>query len=126
MFFYFPASAPYVLPAGCTVVVGTVKLHRREEIYPNPDEFNPDNFLPEKTANRHYYAFVPFSAGPRSCVGRKYAMLKLKILLSTILRNFRVKSDLKEKDFQLQADIILKRAEGFQVRLEPRKRTAKA
>nr|UZE89942.1 cytochrome P450 CYP4G282 [Chrysoperla zastrowi sillemi] len=120
------ASAPYVLPAGCTVVVGTVKLHRREEIYPNPDEFNPDNFLPEKTANRHYYAFVPFSAGPRSCVGRKYAMLKLKILLSTILRNFRVKSDLKEKDFQLQADIILKRAEGFQVRLEPRKRTAKA
>lgn len=53
-------------------------------------------------------------------------MLKLKIILSTILRNFRVNSDLKEKDFQLQADIILKRAEGFKVSLTPRKRMAKA
>ncbi|XP_063993013.1 cytochrome P450 4g15 [Diachasmimorpha longicaudata] len=120
------ASGDYTVPAGCTVVVGTFKMHRQPHIYPNPDVFNPDNFLPEKTANRHYYAFVPFSAGPRSCVGRKYAMLKLKILLSTILRNFRVKSDIKESDFRLQADIILKRAEGFRVHLQPRKPTVKA
>ncbi|CAH2234163.1 jg9044 [Pararge aegeria aegeria] len=113
------------VPAGTTIVVATYKLHRRSDVYPNPEKFDPDNFLPERSANRHYYAFVPFSAGPRSCVGRKYAMLKLKILLSTILRNFRVYSDLKESDFKLQADIILKRAEGFKVRLEPRKRTAK-
>lgn len=108
------------------MVVATLKLHRHPNIYPNPDVFNPDNFLPEKTANRHYYAFVPFSAGPRSCVGRKYAMLKLKILLSTILRNFRVHSTVKESDFRLQADIILKRAEGFKVKLEPRRPMAAA
>lgn len=117
-------SGDYTVPAGCTVVVATIRMHREESIYPNPDTFNPDNFLPENTANRHYYAFVPFSAGPRSCVGRKYAMLKLKIVLSTILRNFRVRSELKESDFRLQADIILKRAEGFKVRLEPRKTVA--
>lgn len=117
------SSGDYVVPAGATVVIATYKLHRLEHLYPNADKFDPDNFLPERQANRHYYAFVPFSAGPRSCVGRKYAMLKLKIILSTILRNFRVYSDLKEKDFRLQADIILKREEGFQVRLEPRKRT---
>lgn len=58
--------------------------------------------------------------------GRKYAMLKLKILLSTILRNYRIHSDLKEEDFKLQADIILKREEGFQVRIERRKPAAKA
>ncbi|KAF5284528.1 hypothetical protein FQR65_LT13513 [Abscondita terminalis] len=115
------ANGDYILPAGCTVVVGTYKVHRRADIYPNPDKFDPDNFLPDRTANRHYYAFIPFSAGPRSCVGRKYAMLKLKILLSTIMRNFRIKSDLKEEDFQLQGDIILKRAEGFKIRLESRK-----
>ncbi|KAL0100478.1 hypothetical protein PUN28_019659 [Cardiocondyla obscurior] len=114
----------YTIPAGATVIVTTFKMHRQPHIYPNPEVFNPDNFLPEKTANRHYYAFVPFSAGPRSCVGRKYAMLKLKIILSTIMRNFRVKSDIKESDFRLQADIILKRAEGFKIRLVPRKRAA--
>lgn len=120
------ASGDYTVPAGATVIVTTFKMHRQPHIYPNPDVFNPDNFLPEKTANRHYYAFVPFSAGPRSCVGRKYAMLKLKIILSTIMRNFHVKSDIKEVDFRLQADIILKRAEGFKIRLEPRKRAAAA
>ncbi|XP_046992824.1 cytochrome P450 4g15 [Schistocerca americana] len=120
------ASMDVTLPAGCTVVVGTYKIHHREDIYPNPEVFNPDNFIPEKTADRHYYAFIPFSAGPRSCVGRKYAMLKLKIILSTILRNYRVYSDLTEKDFKLTADIILKRAEGFKVRMEPRVRRSAA
>ncbi|XP_077297022.1 cytochrome P450 4g15 [Arctopsyche grandis] len=116
-------SSDLTIPAGCTVIIGTYKVHRREDIYPNPNIFDPDNFLPERCANRHYYAFVPFSAGPRSCVGRKYAMLKLKIILSTIMRNFRVYSDLSENEFRLQADIILKREEGFRVRLEQRKRT---
>lgn len=120
------ASCDIVVPAGCTVAIGTFKIHRSPTTYPNPEKFDPDNFLPERTANRHYYSFIPFSAGPRSCVGRKYAMLKLKILLSTIMRNYRVHSDLKEKDFKLQGDIILKRAEGFKIKLEPRKRTAKA
>lgn len=53
-------------------------------------------------------------------------MLKLKILLSTIMRNFRVNTDIAEKDYHLQGDIILKRAEGFKIRLEPRKPMAKA
>ncbi|XP_005177793.1 cytochrome P450 4g15 [Musca domestica] len=115
------ASNGYVIPRGATITVATIKLHRNPLVYKNPNIFDPDNFLPERQANRHYYAFVPFSAGPRSCVGRKYAMLKLKILLSTILRNYRVYSDLTEEDFRLQADIILKREEGFRVRLAPRK-----
>ncbi|KAG5323942.1 C4G15 protein, partial [Acromyrmex heyeri] len=115
------ASGDYTIPAGSTVIVTTFKMHRQPHLYPNPEIFDPDNFLPEKTANRHYYAFVPFSAGPRSCVGRKYAMLKLKIILSTIMRNYRVKSDIKESDFRLQADIILKRTEGFKIKLVPRK-----
>ncbi|XP_043270995.1 cytochrome P450 4g15 [Venturia canescens] len=120
------ASGDYTVPAGCSVVIATFKMHRQPHIYPNPDVFDPDNFLPEKTANRHYYAFVPFSAGPRSCVGRKYAMLKLKILLSTILRNYRVRSCVKESDFRLQADVILNRAEGFKIQLEPRRVAQKA
>lgn len=63
------ASGDYTVPAGTTIAVVTYKLHRNEAIYPNPNKFDPDNFLPERQASRHYYAFVPFSAGPRSCVG---------------------------------------------------------
>lgn len=68
------ASENYVIPSGTTVVVGTYKIHRRPDIYPNPDRFDPDNFLPERTQNRNYYSFIPFSAGPRSCVGKPFCI----------------------------------------------------
>lgn len=114
------ASQPLVIPAGATVAISPLQLHRRGDLYPNPLKFDPDNFLPEKTQSRNFYSFIPFAAGPRSCVGRKYAMLKLKILLSTILRNYRVRSPVLEDDFKLQGDIILKRADGFRLFIEPR------
>ncbi|XP_025266155.1 cytochrome P450 4g15 [Camponotus floridanus] len=110
----------YILPKSATILIPPFAVHRLEEYYPNPTVFNPDNFLPEKMQQRHYYAFIPFSAGPRSCVGRKFAMLKLKVLLSTILRNYRVISDVADNDFVLQGDIILKRHDGFKIKLEPR------
>jgi len=113
-------SGPYTIPKGTTVVILQFAVHRRADIYPNPDVFDPDNFLPERAANRHYYSYIPFSAGPRSCVGRKYAMLKLKVLLSTIIRNYSIHSTQKESDFKLQADIILKMENGFNIMLQPR------
>ncbi|KAJ8976568.1 hypothetical protein NQ317_016362, partial [Molorchus minor] len=114
------ASGDYTLPGGTTVVIAIGLIHRNPKYYPNPDEFDPDNFLPERCQDRPYYAYIPFSAGPRSCVGRKYAMLKLKVLLASVLRRFRTISDKDEKDFKLQADIILKREDGFHIRVEER------
>lgn len=74
---YISATNNYVLPAGATVVIGTYKIHRNPKYYKKPEVFDPDNFLPENTQNRHYYSYIPFSAGPRSCVG------KLRIILKT-------------------------------------------
>ncbi|XP_063374722.1 cytochrome P450 4g15-like [Cydia amplana] len=116
------ATNNYVLPAGSTIVIGTLKVHRNPKYYKDPDVFNPDNFLSENTQDRHYYSYIPFSAGPRSCVGRKYAILKLKVLLATVLRNFKMVSDIPEDQFMLKADIILKRSDGFRVRIEPRRK----
>lgn len=48
-------------------------------------------------------------------------MLKMKIILSTILRHFKVNNAIAEKDWKLQADIVLKRADGYKISLEPRK-----
>lgn len=112
------ASRPVTIPAGATVVIGTFKIHRREDLYKNPLEFNPDRW--NEMEHRNYYGFIPFSAGPRSCVGRKYAMLKLKILLSTICRSYIIQSNCQESDFKLQGDIILKRTDGFRIQIIPR------
>nr|XP_012219842.1 PREDICTED: cytochrome P450 4g15-like isoform X2 [Linepithema humile]XP_012219843.1 PREDICTED: cytochrome P450 4g15-like isoform X2 [Linepithema humile]XP_012219844.1 PREDICTED: cytochrome P450 4g15-like isoform X2 [Linepithema humile] len=109
----------YILPKSTTVLIFPFGAHRAEKYYPNPSVFNPDNFLPENMQKRHSHAFIPFSAGPRSCVGRKYALLKLKVLLSTILRHYRIISDSFEET-QLRGDIILKRDDGFKIKIEPR------
>lgn len=66
----FAASTDLTLPVDTTIIIGIFKIHRTAEIYPNPELFDPDRFLPDQSSNRHYYSFIPFSAGPRSCVGK--------------------------------------------------------
>jgi cytochrome P450 len=59
-----------IVPKGATIIIGTLMTHRMEQHWDNPDVFNPDNHLPEKATGRNFYSFIPFSAGPRSCVGK--------------------------------------------------------
>lgn len=59
----------YFIPADTEIRMGIFNIHRNPEYYSNPEVFNPDNFLPEKIKDRHPYAYVPFSAGPRNCIG---------------------------------------------------------
>ncbi|KAJ9585741.1 hypothetical protein L9F63_002531, partial [Diploptera punctata] len=67
-------------------------INSTKEHFPNPEEFNPDNFLPEIIAERNPYAYIPFSAGPRNCIGQKFAILEEKTVLSYILRNYKLEN----------------------------------
>ncbi|XP_064459125.1 cytochrome P450 4V2-like [Ornithodoros turicata] len=84
--------AHHKIPRGTTCIIFAQMVHRDPEYYPNPDAFDPSRFLPENSKGRHPFAFVPFSAGPRNCLGQKFAMMEEKVLLATVLRHFSVKS----------------------------------
>ncbi|XP_014777525.1 cytochrome P450 4V2, partial [Octopus bimaculoides] len=58
---------PYGIKKGSHVFVGIGALHRDPKVFPDPNTFDPDRFLTEDN-DRHPYAFIPFSAGPRNCI----------------------------------------------------------
>lgn len=57
------------IPKGTEALIAITSIHRNPEVWSNPDKFDPDNFTPEAIQKRHPYAYVPFSAGPRNCIG---------------------------------------------------------
>lgn len=62
--------ANYTIPAGTLILLAFHNLHRDPKVWgPEPDKFNPDHFLPEKAKDRHPYSYLPFSGGPRNCIG---------------------------------------------------------
>ncbi|XP_046450536.1 cytochrome P450 4c3-like isoform X2 [Daphnia pulex] len=79
----------YTLPKDLPVIVNIFLSQRNPEVFPEPDAFKPERFLPENSVGRHPYAFIPFSAGPRNCIGQKFAMMEIKISLANILRRLR-------------------------------------
>ena len=80
----------FVLPAKSFVDVITYALHRHREFWPDPERFDPDRFSPERSQDRHSYCYLPFGAGPRTCIGASMAMLEIQLVLVQILQRFKV------------------------------------
>ncbi|XP_045447727.1 cytochrome P450 4C1-like [Melitaea cinxia] len=98
----------YTIPKNSHIHILIYDLHRREDIYPEPERFIPERFLPEACSKRHAYAYIPFSAGPRNCIGQKFAMLEMMTLVSSLLRRFRLEAVTKPSDLKFKADILLR------------------
>jgi cytochrome P450 len=92
----------YTIPAGSFVVVSQYATHRHSHFWKNPEAFDPARFTPERDAARHPYAYFPFGAGPRSCIGSRFAMLQATIATAVLLQRFRIhsRSDHVELDTQ--------------------------
>lgn len=80
----------YQVPAGSNVVLCPYVTHRHPDFWDNPEGFDPDRFLPERSAGIHRMAYFPFSGGPRKCIGNTMAMLQMPIILAMATQRFRL------------------------------------
>lgn len=82
----FELEPNLLLPKGATIIMPIFKIHRNKEVWgPNADVFDPDNFLPENVERRHPYSYIPFSNGPRNCIGMACNFYCLQFLLKFLI-----------------------------------------
>ncbi len=77
------------LERGAVALVVPWVLHRRPDLWPDPERFDPERFLPEAEARRPRLAWLPFGAGPRTCIGNQFAMIEAQLVLAKLLRHVR-------------------------------------
>jgi cytochrome P450 len=80
----------YRVPKGSIVFVIPFMIHRRPNLWPDPERFDPDRFAPEREAGRPRFAYLPFGGGPRGCIGNQFAMLEAQLIVAAIAQRFRV------------------------------------
>lgn len=104
------------VPKNTTVAIFLYGMSHDPEVFPEPDKFDPDRFLPENMSSRHNYAYIPFSAGPRNCIGQRYAMYELKACVAKFLLKFRVTED-PNFTMDIGTCSVLKSMNGYKMKI---------
>lgn len=106
------------IPAGVHLMLSIYHVHRHPDFWEAPLEFRPERFMGE-ASERHKYAYLPFSLGPRTCVGNVFSLHESSLVLARILQRFRVEV---EPGFRVTtaASTVLRPGTGLRVRISPR------
>ena len=109
----------YDIPAGSDVLLPLYLLHRHPRYWQDPDVFWPERFAPEHEAQRPRFAYMPFAAGPRHCIGETLALYEMLLHLYKMARRFRLVY-VPDKALELEAQINLRTRNPLYMRLERR------
>uniref|UniRef100_A0AAT9UTX4 Cytochrome P450 3639B2 n=1 Tax=Maconellicoccus hirsutus TaxID=177089 RepID=A0AAT9UTX4_MACHI len=112
-----------IIPSGTELVVNVLSLHKNPQYFPNPEKFDPGRFSEEKSKDLPKGCYLPFVIGARNCVGKSFAMCEMKILCSTILRKYRLHSDLKIEDIKIGMTYLLGSIDGYKISISERNKT---
>ncbi|KAK3697995.1 hypothetical protein QZH41_014378, partial [Actinostola sp. cb2023] len=107
------------IPAGMEVIFPIYSLHHDPEAWPEVEKFDPERFRGPAKESRHPFQFIPFSEGPRNCIGKRFALLEVKITLVNILTKYKfVRCPETQVPLKMMAGITLIPKDGVFVRIE--------
>uniref|UniRef100_A0A667YNQ9 aromatase n=1 Tax=Myripristis murdjan TaxID=586833 RepID=A0A667YNQ9_9TELE len=104
--------------AGSLVGTSVYGIHRNATVWENPNVFDPLRFLPENVSSRSPHAFVPFSAGPRNCIGQTFAMNEMKVVIALTLRRYQLIEDPNRKP-KIVPRLVLRSLNGIHIKIKP-------
>nr|XP_060642872.1 cytochrome P450 3A9-like [Anolis sagrei ordinatus] len=106
------------IPKGTVIVIPTFALHRDPEYWPEPEEFRPERFSKENKETQNPYVYLPFGAGPRNCIGMRFALLVLKVAIVTLLQKYTFRP-CKETQIPLEVcgEVLLKPKNPIKLKL---------
>lgn len=105
----------YFVPAGTEIYLPPYFIQRNPNLWEEPDRFDPDRFRIESSKRRHRLATIPFSAGPRNCIGEHLARMEMLIHLIVIARYLRVRH-IQSEPIALDAGVNLRSKNDFVMR----------
>jgi enediyne biosynthesis protein E7 len=109
----------YPVPAGTSVMLSPYLLHRHPRYWKDPDKFWPERFAPEHESDRPRFAYMPFAAGPRHCIGESLALYEMLMHLYKVARRYRL-TYVADRPVELEAQINLRTKNPLFMRLERR------
>ncbi len=110
----------FFIPKGMLLSVNIFNVHRQPDTWPNPDEFDPLRFHPSNADGRHPFAYIPFSAGHRNCIGQVFAMNEERAVVASIVNHFSLSLTDGHK-VELVPKVIMRTADDIKLTLKPLK-----
>nr|XP_032826631.1 cytochrome P450 4F3-like [Petromyzon marinus]XP_032826632.1 cytochrome P450 4F3-like [Petromyzon marinus]XP_032826633.1 cytochrome P450 4F3-like [Petromyzon marinus]XP_032826635.1 cytochrome P450 4F3-like [Petromyzon marinus] len=107
-----------VIPKGNTVIISVFGTHHNPLVWPDPEVYDPERFSADKVDKISPHAFIPFSAGPRNCIGQRFAMAEMKVALALTLARFRIAVDATRAVRRLP-ELVMRAEGGLWLTVEP-------
>lgn len=98
---------------GVTLWVNMYGLAHDEKFFPEPEKFMPERFTKDRQKDLPPYSFIPFSGGPHICIGRKFSLLLMKVLIIVILQKFNVRLRDPNEELEVMSQMVLKATHGI-------------
>ena len=112
-----------VIPPDTDLTMNIYYIHRHPDVWEDPDKFDPERFSPEsrQSATRSAFSYIPFSAGPRNCVGQRFAIQEEKVLLCKFFRRFAVSCRDREEELMINSEISFQLDQKLDIRVKRRR-----